>query len=78
MIAATKLGEWVDLPCSSMGRPIAMHLSLGGILRTPEEHREAYHKVYDTYGSGEAEEGRKSLALRHKLAMLCANCCLVQ
>ncbi|KAG8253177.1 putative aminophospholipid-translocase [Homalodisca vitripennis] len=31
-----------------------------------------------TYGTGEAEEGRKSVALRHKLATLCAHCCLVQ
>ncbi|KAG8323873.1 hypothetical protein J6590_105426 [Homalodisca vitripennis] len=31
-----------------------------------------------TYGTGEAEEGRESVALRHKLATLCAHCCLVQ
>ncbi|KAG8281034.1 hypothetical protein J6590_067644 [Homalodisca vitripennis] len=29
-----------------------------------------------TYGTGEAEEGRESVALRHKLATLCAQCCL--
>ncbi|KAG8273795.1 hypothetical protein J6590_011343 [Homalodisca vitripennis] len=31
-----------------------------------------------TYGTGEAEEGRESVALRHKLATLCVHCCLVQ
>ncbi|KAG8259068.1 hypothetical protein J6590_019545 [Homalodisca vitripennis] len=31
-----------------------------------------------TYGTGEAEEGRESVALRHNLATLCAHCCLVQ
>ncbi|KAG8266864.1 hypothetical protein J6590_062287 [Homalodisca vitripennis] len=31
-----------------------------------------------TYGTGEAEEGGESVALRHKLATLCAHCCLVQ
>ncbi|KAG8277120.1 hypothetical protein J6590_049075 [Homalodisca vitripennis] len=30
------------------------------------------------YGTGEVEEGRESVALRHILATLCAHCFLVQ
>ncbi|KAG8249043.1 hypothetical protein J6590_029393 [Homalodisca vitripennis] len=32
-------------PFSSMGRPTAMHLSLKGLLRTPEARHEAYQSV---------------------------------